>query len=119
MSDNPYTNRLSPAVGGGLGGLPRKPIAVAVRGEVSFCLPGVYTWIVPEGITSIATVSIAAGGGAWNGGTTADDTASGGGGALAWANDIAVDMKYEEEGESDDREVFKEMLAELDKVKQK
>jgi len=35
------------------------------------------------------------------------------------ANDVIVDMKFEEEGESDDREVFKEMLAELDKVKQK
>jgi len=35
------------------------------------------------------------------------------------ANDIVVDMKFEEEGESDNREVIKDMLAELDKVKQK
>ena len=54
---------------------------VSARGEVSFP-PGVTTWVVPEGVTSISAVAVGPGG---------QNTASGGGGgALSYVNDLAV-----------------------------
>jgi hypothetical protein len=76
----------SPAVGNGLGGLPRKVVAtpVAPRGEVAFTVPGTYSWVVPTGVTSISFVLVGGGGGGAYSGS------GGGGGALAYKNSLTV-----------------------------
>ena len=67
--------------------------AVAVAaGEVVFARPGRYSWVVPEGMTSVSVVCVGGGGG----GSTSPFSRNlpsgggGGGGGLAWKNDIPV-----------------------------
>jgi hypothetical protein len=64
---------------------------IDVRGEEAFTTTGTYTWVAPEGVTSVSVVAI--GGGA--SGTYVRSTSSaqrngGNGGALAWKNNIDV-----------------------------
>lgn len=76
----------------------RKPILGAlnvtprtiVRGEITYPLPGTYSFIVPDNVYSICVVTIAGGGGAKFNGEVNDDVASGAGGGLAWVNRIPV-----------------------------
>lgn len=58
---------------------------------ISYTTPGVYSFTVPDGVTSINALAIGAGGGANSGDrATLFASAGGGGGGLAYANDIAV-----------------------------
>jgi hypothetical protein len=54
-------------------------------GQEAFIIPGTYSWIAPEGITSVSVVAIGAG-------ATAGQTyyVGGGGGGLGYKNNIAV-----------------------------
>ncbi len=61
-------------------------ISAPPPGDVSFTIPGTFTFIVPAGVTKINAVAIGAGGSGrydWS-------TAAGSGGALAYANNIPV-----------------------------
>jgi hypothetical protein len=55
--------------------------------STNFVTPGSYTWIVPQGIYSIAVTVIGGGGG---GGRGSGAATGGGGGALSWATNIPV-----------------------------
>lgn len=64
----PYGMQGAPAVGNGLGGLPRRGVAVAsVSGEVVFVTPATYSWVVPVGVTSLCVVAVGGGGGGGDG----------------------------------------------------
>lgn len=60
-------------------------------GQIQYATSGTYSWVAPEGVTSVSAVLIGGGGG--GGGSTAYGGfpgGGGGGGALAWKNNIAV-----------------------------
>lgn len=61
----------------------RKILSSELVGSASYTTPGTYTWVAPDGVTSVCAVCIGAG---------ADSYLSSGGdgGALAYKNDIAV-----------------------------
>lgn len=77
-----YGMKGTPAVGKGLGGLPKR--SSNKRGEITFAVPGMYEWTPPLGVTSVCAVCI---GGAGSG-------SEAGGGGLGWKNKIPV--KYGE-----------------------
>lgn len=58
---------------------------IILSNEAQFTVPGLSTWVVPSGITSISVVCIGGGGGAGS-----VNNYGGGGGALAYVNDISV-----------------------------
>ena len=60
----------------------------ASRGEVTWAIPGTYSWNCPEGVTSVSAVAIGGGGG--GGPQNYSYVTGGGGGALAWKNNISV-----------------------------
>lgn len=57
---------------------------------VSWITPGQYSFVVPEGITSICGVAIGASSSSYSKGAQAIYGSSSGGGGLGWANSIAV-----------------------------
>lgn len=57
-------------------------------GQIEFNVPGTYTWICPQGVTSVCAICVGGGGG--GGGNNQDAGAGGGGGGLGWKNNIAV-----------------------------
>lgn len=57
-----------------------KPIR---EGEVSFTIPGTYSWTAPVGVTSVSAVAIGAG-------SSGCIFGGGGGGGLGWKNNITV-----------------------------
>jgi hypothetical protein len=68
-------------------------------GEISYIIPGTYSWTCPTGITSVSAITIGAGGGApyWSSGNTGGSWSAGnrsgtggGGGACGYTNNIAV-----------------------------
>jgi hypothetical protein len=68
-------------------------------GEISYIIPGTYSWTCPTGITSVSAIAIGAGGGApyWTSGNTGGSWSAGnrsgtggGGGACGYTNNIAV-----------------------------
>ena len=64
-------------------------------GQVAFTAPGIYSWTVPAGVTSVCVVCIGGGGGGGRGGNGVaasgiDGGNGGGGGALSYANNIVV-----------------------------
>ncbi|WP_392567158.1 glycine-rich domain-containing protein [Halomonas sp. 707B3] len=85
-----YGMKGAPAVGNGLGGLPRREAsdkeAPVVRGEVTYAIPGTYSWICPEGVTSVSVVCVGGGGG----GNYIGNGGAGGGGGLGYKNNIPV-----------------------------
>ena len=82
-----YGMKGAPAVGNGLGGLPSRN--ESSRGDVVFNVPGTYTWVVPENVTSISMVCVGAGG--WSYGVyNSVNFKGGGGGALAYVNQYPV-----------------------------
>lgn len=74
------TNWYAQALSAGGGG--------ASRGEVTWAIPGSYTWNCPEGVTSVSAVVIGGGGGA--GPQNSSYTTGGGGGALSYKNNYSV-----------------------------
>jgi len=84
---NPQLPKLSPSVGGGLPGLPRRK---GPRGEVTFPIPGTFSWIVPKDVFSISGVTVAGGGGSVFNGAANDDVSSGAGCGLSWVNDVKL-----------------------------
>lgn len=66
--------------------------AGAPRGESVYTTPGTYSWVAPEGVTSVSVVAIGGGqGGLWDNSGLAEFRASGGdGGGLGWKNNITV-----------------------------
>lgn len=60
--------------------------------QAAFTTPGTYTWIVPEGVTSISAVAVGGGGGAWDRTSGAVGTwgSSGAGGSLRYKTTIPV-----------------------------
>ena len=80
-----YIGKLSPTVGNGLGGMPERGVGdiSAPRGEITFGIPGTYSWTPPKGVASVCVVCVGGGGGA-------SGKIGGGGGALVWRNTIAV-----------------------------
>jgi hypothetical protein len=74
-----------------------RPVALAAAGQQLFTTPGTYTWVCPEGVTSVCAVAVGGGGGgrersSANGSTTLDGYPSGGGGGgLGWKNNIPVE----------------------------
>jgi hypothetical protein len=54
--------------------------------QAEFLTPGTYTWVAPQGVTSVSAVCVGGGGGGGN--TWANSAGSGGG--LGWKNNIAV-----------------------------
>lgn len=83
----PYGTRGAPAVGGGAPGLPRRG---ATRGEISWTVPGTYTWTVPDDFPSDVVHAVVCGGGGGSWANTAFDLSTGAGGGLAWKNNIPV-----------------------------
>lgn len=85
----PYTygTKGSPTVGRGTPGLPRRQLYD--RFDMTWAIPGTYTWVVPDDFPfdSVCAVAVGAGG---SGALTSGRASSGGGGALAWANNINV-----------------------------
>ena len=82
---NSYLPNASPAVGGGLPGLPVRAVN-RVCGEQIYAKPGTYQWVCPAGVYSVCVVLVGgSGAGYW--GTT---STHGGGAALAWKNNIVV-----------------------------
>lgn len=77
---------------GNAGGNPLAVKAVAPvikpRGESVFAIPGTYSWVCPEGVTSVSAVCIGAGGAGLV--STSGSASGGGGGALAYVNNIPV-----------------------------
>lgn len=55
-----------------------KAVATTPRGEMTFAIPGTYTWTPPSGVTSVSVVCVGSG------------HPTGGAGALRWANNIPV-----------------------------
>jgi hypothetical protein len=55
--------------------------------DQTYSVPGTYSWVVPEGVTSVSVVCIGGGGG---GNLTLSYRGGGGGGGLGWKNNIAV-----------------------------
>ncbi len=82
-------NPLGSPLGNPLGLARNSALKQAVRGEVSWTVPGTYQWVVPPGVRSICCVAISGGGGFGNTGSTSNYF-PGNGGALAYGNDIAV-----------------------------
>lgn len=74
-----YGMKGTPAVGKGLGGLPKR--SSNKRGEITFAVPGTYEWTPPAGITSICVVCV---------GGAGSSTSEAGGGGLGWKNNIHV-----------------------------
>jgi hypothetical protein len=61
---------------------------LVLPGEAVYTTAGTYSWVAPEGVTSVSAVVIGGGG---SGAFTNNQNASGGGGgALAWKNNITV-----------------------------
>jgi hypothetical protein len=58
----------------------------AVTGQATFTTPGIFTWVVPTGVTSVSAVSVGGGGGGtfWNG------PSGGAGGGLGYKNNASV-----------------------------
>jgi hypothetical protein len=52
--------------------------------QVNYTIPGTYSWIAPEGVTSVSVVCVG------GGGAGANNVNGGGGGGLGWKNNIAV-----------------------------
>jgi hypothetical protein len=52
--------------------------------QVNYTTPGTYSWIAPEGVTSVSVVAVG------GGGAGATSVFGGGGGGLGWRNNIAV-----------------------------
>lgn len=65
------------------------PTSGLVIGEVVYTTPGTYSWIAPDGVTSISGVAVG-GGGAGAKAITWWGAAGGGGGGLGWKNNIPV-----------------------------
>ena len=62
------------------------PLFIEWITDMVWTTPGTYTWIAPQGVTSVCAVAVGGGGGGgyqWNSG-------GGGGGGLGWKNNIAV-----------------------------
>jgi hypothetical protein len=59
--------------------------SLIIDGEEVYTTPGTFTWIVPEGVTSVSAVCVGSGSGSGGGGTT-----SGSGGGLSYVNYISV-----------------------------
>ena len=57
-----------------------------ILGDAEFITPGTYTWVAPNGVTSVSAVAVGGGGAGYN--TWAN--AAGAGGGLGWKNSIAV-----------------------------
>ena len=58
----------------------------AAVGQSSYTSSGTYSWVCPQGVTSVCVVVVGAGGS----GNTYHDGQGGGGGALSWKNNISV-----------------------------
>lgn len=54
--------------------------------QVTYGIPGTYSWTAPANVTSVCAVCVGGGGG----GTTGNNFAAGGGGGLGWKNNIPV-----------------------------
>jgi hypothetical protein len=62
-----------------------------LSGESSYTTAGTYSFVVPAGVTSIATVAVGGGGGGGgSAGTAGTSGGGGGGGALVWGNSVPV-----------------------------
>lgn len=59
-------------------------------GEITFPIPGTYSWTIPEGVTSVSVVCIGGGGGGNSSTIAYAFAAGGGGGALSYKNNISV-----------------------------
>ena len=66
------------------------PYGILARGQHTgvYDVPGTYSWICPQGLTSICIVAVGGGGG--GGSATNYGGSGGGGGALAWMNNLEV-----------------------------
>ena len=82
-----YGTQGAPAVGSGVPGLPRR---TGTRFELSFTVPGTYTWTVPDDFPFDSVCAVACGGGGGSWANTAFDLSTGAGGGLAWKNNIPV-----------------------------
>jgi hypothetical protein len=60
--------------------------ASAMGPQAEFLTPGTYTWVAPQGVTSVSAVCVGGGGGGGN----AWSNAAGSGGGLGWKNGIPV-----------------------------
>ena len=83
-----YLPKLKPAIGNQLGGMPERAAGVPARGEITFAIPGTYTWVVPEGVTSVSAVCVGGGSGGFV--NSAGSQTGGAGGGLAWGNAFSV-----------------------------
>jgi hypothetical protein len=67
-------------------------VSPPVSGSEAYITPGTYSWIAPDGVTSVCVVAV--GGGASGGCSVAQSTGTnlyaGGGGGLGWKNNITV-----------------------------
>ena len=78
----PYGMRGAPVVGKGLGGLPKRNNN-DIRGEITFAVPGLYSWTPPKGVRSVCVVCVGGAG-------ASPGVVDGGGGGLGWKNNIPV-----------------------------
>lgn len=58
------------------------------RGESLYAIPGTYSWVCPDRVTSVSVVCVGGGGGAFI--RSSSTTVSGGGGGLAYKNNIST-----------------------------
>ena len=59
-------------------------------GEITFPIPGTYSWTIPDGVTSVSVVCIGAGAGGNGSDVASSFAAGGGGGALSYKNNLSV-----------------------------
>lgn len=78
-----------------MSGLTTKLLTAAGEDEVPrshsvYAIPGTYSWVCPEGVTSVSVVCVGGGGGASHASGGVAYKTGGGGGALAYKNNISV-----------------------------
>lgn len=61
-------------------------------GQQEYTTPGTYSWVCPQGVTSVSVVAVGGGGDSLSAGSAGNPgwSAGGGGGGLGWKNNIAV-----------------------------